>query len=184
MRAARAISWYFPGVAFLRTVGIGAVLFFGGRRVIAGDLTFGSLVSFLLYLDWFFQPIINLSNIYNQMQSARGGSRQAVPAARHRPSVSSGPTPTAARPDAVRGEIDFEDVSFGYDPVSPVVKDVDLADRRRGAGRHRRRDRGRQVDARQAADALLRPDGREGARRRTTTCGTVTSPIPARSTSC
>ena len=35
-----------------------------------GDLTFGSLVAFLFYLDWFFQPIIMLSHIYNQLQSA------------------------------------------------------------------------------------------------------------------
>ncbi|HSG78503.1 MAG TPA: ABC transporter ATP-binding protein, partial [Acidimicrobiia bacterium] len=54
MSAARAIAWYFPVIAAMRTVGIATVLFFAGRRVISGDLTFGSLVVFLLYLDWFF----------------------------------------------------------------------------------------------------------------------------------
>ena len=76
MRAARAVAWYFPTVAFLRTIGISMVLLLGGRRVLSGDLTFGSLVVFLLYLDWFFQPIINLSNTYNQLQSSAAAFRK------------------------------------------------------------------------------------------------------------
>ncbi|MEA2058627.1 MAG: ABC transporter ATP-binding protein, partial [Actinomycetota bacterium] len=56
MQAAKAISWYFPVVAFLRVVAIALVLLLGGYRVIDGVITFGTLVAFLLYLDWFFQP--------------------------------------------------------------------------------------------------------------------------------
>ena len=70
MAAARAISWYFPLVAFLRVVAISSALAIGTRRVIDGTMTVGTLVAFLLYLDWFFQPIINLSNVYNLLQSA------------------------------------------------------------------------------------------------------------------
>ena len=70
MRTARAVAWYFPAIAFMRVCGYAVLLYFGGRRVISDDLSFGTLVSLLIYLDWFFQPIINLSNTWNQMQSA------------------------------------------------------------------------------------------------------------------
>ena len=125
MRAARAVAWYFPIVAFLRVVGISIVLLLGGRRVIAGDLSFGSLVSMLLYLDWFFQPIINLSNTYNQLQSAGAALGKLLRLIDTEPAVADRP---GARPlpDRVRGEVRFEDVAFGYDPDLLVVESVEL----------------------------------------------------------
>lgn len=125
MRTARAVAWYFPAVAFLRVCGYGIVLFFGGRRVIDGDMTFGSLVSMLMYLDWFFQPIINLSNTYNQLQSARAALGKLFRLLDTEPSVVDTP---GARPlpDLVRGEVVFEDVDFAYVPGLPVVEGVNL----------------------------------------------------------
>ena len=125
MRTARAVAWYFPAVAFLRVSGYGIVLFFGGRRVISGDMTFGSLVSMLLYLDWFFQPIINLSNTYNQLQSATAALDKLFRLVDTEPTVVDSP---GARPlpDDVEGEVVFDDVAFGYEPGLLVVRDVDL----------------------------------------------------------
>ncbi len=126
MRAAANIAWYFPIVALLRTIGIALVLLVGGRRVLAGDLTFGSLVVFLLYLDWFFQPIINLSNIYNLMQAALAGLSKLFGVLDTRPAIREHP---GARdfPEDLRGEVRFEGVAFGYRPDVPVLHDVDLA---------------------------------------------------------
>jgi ATP-binding cassette subfamily B protein len=125
MRTARAVSWYFPAVAFLRVAGYGTVLYFGGRRVISGDMTFGSLVSMLMYLDWFFQPIINLSNTYNQLQSARAALDKLFRLLDTRPAIEDvdGARPL---PGDVRGEVEFDDVVFGYVAGVPVVQDVDL----------------------------------------------------------
>jgi ATP-binding cassette subfamily B protein len=125
MRTARAVSWYFPAVAFLRVTGYATVLYFGGRRVIGGDMTFGSLVSMLMYLDWFFQPIINLSNTYNQLQSARAALDKLFRLIDTEPAVEDAPD-ARPLPDVVRGEVEFEDVVFGYVPGVPVVRDVDL----------------------------------------------------------
>jgi ATP-binding cassette subfamily B protein len=125
MRAARAIAWYFPAVAFLRTVGIAVVLLLGGGRVLDGDLSFGSLVVFLFYLDWFFQPIINLSNTYNQLQSAAAAFGKLFRLLDTPPAVvDAGDAEELAEP--VRGEVVFDGVRFGYNPEVIVVQDVDL----------------------------------------------------------
>lgn len=125
MRTARAVSWYFPGVAFLRVAGYAIVLYLGGRRVIGSELSFGSLVSLLMYLDWFFQPIINLSNTYNQLQSARAALEKLFGLLDTAPAVVDSP---ASRPleGRVAGVVTFSGVRFGYEPDLPVVEDVDI----------------------------------------------------------
>ena len=125
MRAARAVSWYFPGVSFLRTVGIAVVLFFGGHRVLDGDLTFGTLVVMLLYLDWYFQPIINLSNTYNQLQSAAAAFGKLFRLLDTPPAVSDA-SDAGVLPSPVRGEVVFEGVGFEYQAGVPVIEDADL----------------------------------------------------------
>jgi ATP-binding cassette subfamily B protein len=125
MRTARAIAWYFPAVNLLRLVGISLVLYLGGRRVISGDLTFGTLVSFLLYLDWFFQPIVYLANTYNQMQSAAAALGKLFRLLDTKPAVADEPG-AEPLPDGVRGEIVFAGVGFEYEPGLPVLRDVDL----------------------------------------------------------
>lgn len=125
MAASRAISWYFPVVAFLRVVAIAASLAIGTRRVIDGSMTVGTLVAFLLYLDWFFQPIINLSNVYNLFQSALAAlaklfglmEEEVVVSDRHG---------AYDIPDPVSGRVQFESVSFGYGDGPLVLHDIDL----------------------------------------------------------
>lgn len=125
MQAARAISWYFPVVAFLRVAAIGGVLVAGGRRVIAGDLSFGTLVVFLLYLDWFFQPIINLANVYNLLQAALAALAKLFGLLDERPLLAERPG-AYDLPEPVRGEVSLRAVTFGYDPDRPVLVDLDL----------------------------------------------------------
>ncbi len=126
MRAAKAIAWYFPLVAFLRVAGIGIVLFVGGHRVVRGEMTVGSLIAFLFYLDWFFQPIINLSNIYNQMQAAAAGLGKVFSLLDTDPTVTER-SDAGALPQPVVGDVAVQDVTFGYNPAIPVLLDVDIA---------------------------------------------------------
>jgi ATP-binding cassette subfamily B protein len=125
MNTARAVAWYFPAVAFLRIAGYGIVLYFGGRRVVSGDLSFGTLVSMLLYLDWFFQPIINLSQVYNQMQSAAAALSKLFRLLDTPPAVAD-VRGAENLPGRLSGEVVLEGVSFGYEPGLLVVEDVDL----------------------------------------------------------
>jgi len=83
------------------------------------------LVSLLMYLDWFFQPITNLSNTYNQLQSASAALAKLFALLDTEPTVID-QTGAADLPAEIEGAIQFENVSFGYLPDLPVVVDVDL----------------------------------------------------------
>ncbi len=124
MAAARAISWYFPLVAFLRVVAMGIVLYFGTLRVIDGGLTFGELVAFLLYLNWFFEPIVNLANVYNLLQAALAALRKLFELLDTGAVVVERPA-AGELPEPVRGDVRFEGVTFAYQD-RPVIEDLDL----------------------------------------------------------
>jgi len=126
MAAARAISWYFPVVAFLRVVALASALGIGASRVIDGSMTIGTLVAFLLYLDWFFQPIINLSNVYNLLQSALAALTKLFELM-DEPVVVDERAGAYDLADPVRGSIDFDGVEFAYESDVIVLTDIDLS---------------------------------------------------------
>lgn len=126
MAAARAISWYFPVVAFLRVVALSSALAIGSTRVINGSLTVGTLVAFLLYLDWFFQPIINLSNVYNLLQSALSALAKLFELM-DEPVVVDDEPGAFDLEDPVRGTVDIDQVSFAYTPGTLVLDGVSIA---------------------------------------------------------
>ncbi|WTL26799.1 ABC transporter ATP-binding protein/permease [Streptomyces sp. NBC_01498] len=106
------ISVYFPFVQLLSSVAAAAVLIVGAGRVEAGTLTTGALVAYLLYIELFFAPVQQLSQVFDGYQQATVSLGRIQELLRE-------PTSTAgaARPLAVpslRGEIAFEDVYFAY----------------------------------------------------------------------
>ncbi len=125
LQAAKAIASYFPAVDFLATVGTALILLVGGRRVIEGTMSFGSLVAFLLYLSYFFEPIVQLSNVYNLLQAALAALSKLFGILDTRPKVAE-PADPVPLPELVRGAFSFEHVTFGYDPEVPIVVDIDL----------------------------------------------------------
>jgi ATP-binding cassette subfamily B protein len=76
MRAQTAISIYFPFVALMSELAAAAVLGSGVLRVIAGTMTVGTLIAFVLYLDSFFTPIQQLSQVFDSYQQAQVGLRR------------------------------------------------------------------------------------------------------------
>jgi ATP-binding cassette subfamily B protein len=125
LSAAKAIASYFPAVDFLASLGIALILFLGGSRVLDGDMSFGSLVAFLLYLGYFFEPIVQLSNVYNLLQAALAALSKLFGILDTQTAVPESDDPaTLAEP--VCGEISFRGVRFGYDPDTLVLEDIDL----------------------------------------------------------
>ncbi|WP_329369259.1 ABC transporter ATP-binding protein/permease [Streptomyces sp. NBC_00669] len=106
------ISVYFPFVQLLSSVAAALVLIVGAHRVNAGTLTAGALVAYLLYIDLFFSPVQQLSQVFDGFQQASvslGRIRELL----RRPTT----TPQARDPRPVhrlRGEITFQDVFFRY----------------------------------------------------------------------
>ncbi|MFE8937075.1 ABC transporter ATP-binding protein [Streptomyces sp. NPDC007872] len=106
------ISIYFPFVTLLSSAAAAAVMVVGANRIEAGTLTTGALVAYLLYIDLFFAPVQQLSQVFD-------GYQQAAVSLKRMQELLQEPTSTAAA-DApldvlsLRGEIAFEDVSFAY----------------------------------------------------------------------
>ncbi|HEY6708646.1 MAG TPA: ABC transporter ATP-binding protein, partial [Actinomycetota bacterium] len=69
-------SFFFPGIEFLGTAATVVVLGVGGRRVLGGDLEIGVLAAFLLYLRNLFDPVQQLSELYDSFQSATAGAER------------------------------------------------------------------------------------------------------------
>ncbi|MFD7082473.1 ABC transporter ATP-binding protein [Streptomyces sp. NPDC059918] len=106
------ISVYFPFVQLLSSGAAAAVLIVGAGRVEAGTLTTGALVAYLLYIDLFFAPVQQLSQVFDGYQQATVSLGRIQGLLREPTS-----TPRPADPRAVkelRGEIAFEDVRFAY----------------------------------------------------------------------
>jgi ATP-binding cassette subfamily B protein len=117
-------SFFFPGIEFLGTAATVVVLGVGGRRVLGGDLEIGTLAAFLLYLRNLFDPVQQLSELYDSFQSATAGAERVGSVLAEQPSVREADDPVPL-PDP-RGEIRLEGVCFAYDQGPQVLHDVDL----------------------------------------------------------
>jgi ATP-binding cassette subfamily B protein len=117
-------SFFFPGIEFLGTAATVVVLGVGGQRVLTGDLGIGVLAAFLLYLRSLFDPVQQLSELYDSFQSATAGAERVGAVLAEQPSVREAPDPVPL-PDP-RGEVRLEGVSFAYDQGPEVLHDVDL----------------------------------------------------------
>ena len=127
MAAASAISWYFPVVAFLRVVcDRRSALAIGAMRVIDGTMSIGTLVAFLLYLDWFFQPIINLSNVYNLLQSALAALSKLFDLV-DEPILISDRDGAYDLPEPVDGAVVADDLTFEYIEGIPTLESVSIS---------------------------------------------------------
>jgi len=125
MRTVHISSMYIPLVEWLGGIGIGLILYFGGRWVIGDVVTIGTVAAFIFYLDFIFQPIQRLSQVYDMLQSALAALNKIFRLLAVEPELRD-PKRRVALAGPVRGAIEFENVTFGYDPENPVLHDVDL----------------------------------------------------------
>ncbi len=107
---------------FLSAVAIGLIIWYGGGRILAGALTLGAIVAFLQYVDRFFLPVRDLAEKYNILQSAMASSERIFKIL-DEPIIVQDPEQPRALGD-VRGEIEFKDVWFAYNPGEWVLKGI------------------------------------------------------------
>jgi ABC-type multidrug transport system fused ATPase/permease subunit len=125
MRTVVQSGLYFPFVEFVSAVAVVVVLWYGGSLVSEEALEIGVLVAFIGYLNSFFDPLQQLSQLYNTFQAAMAAVQKIYAV------LDTEPDPTDA-PDAVdlpevRGDVEFRDVSFEYRPGRPVLHDIDVS---------------------------------------------------------
>ncbi len=125
LRAQVYIAAYFPFVQLLADLSGAAVLAFGAQRLAEGTLSAGSLIAFFLYLEAFFGPVQQLSQVFDGYQQASVGLARLKDLLR---TPTGTPEPPAPLPvPALRGEIALAGVHFSYQPAAqPAVSGIDL----------------------------------------------------------
>lgn len=134
LRSITVYAIFFPVVEFLTSVALALLLWYGGLRVLDGTLTVGVLAAFIQLTRRFFQPLQDLSEKYNLLQSAMASSERIFQLLDTAPEVRSPAAPRAlAQP--VRGQVAFEHVWFRYRAGAPgadegwVLRDVSFTAR-------------------------------------------------------
>jgi ABC-type multidrug transport system fused ATPase/permease subunit len=115
-----ALGGGLPGSLLL--VGAAIALFLGGRMVIEGTLTVGALTAFSIYQARLFGPIQGLMGLYLRLQRARASLDRIFEILDLPPDTPD--RQDAADPEPVRGQVEFRDVSFGYEQGKPVLDGV------------------------------------------------------------
>ncbi|MEU6578058.1 ABC transporter ATP-binding protein [Streptomyces sp. NPDC046805] len=118
------ISVYFPFVQLLSSVAAAAVLIAGAGRVEAATLTTGALVAYLLYIDLFFAPVQQLSQVFDGYQQATVSLGRIQELLREPTSTRSADEPLDVL--SLKGEIAFENVHFAYGDDEPALVGIDL----------------------------------------------------------
>jgi ABC-type multidrug transport system fused ATPase/permease subunit len=126
MRTVYLNAAYFPSVELLSAVATAAILLYGGNQVIDGDsaVTIGVLATFVFYLQSFFDPIQSLSQLYTTYQSGMAALDKIFELLDEEPDLAD--KPGALELPHVRGEIEFDDVSFSYAGDNPALCEVSL----------------------------------------------------------
>jgi ATP-binding cassette subfamily B protein len=120
----RAMSMFFPAVGFTRAATSAALFVAGGFWILKGEMTIGTLLAFWQLVDRFFQPIGDLAEKYNIMQAAMASSERVFRLLDTKATIVDPPHPRELA--HVRGEIDFENVSFAYTEGDWVLRDVNF----------------------------------------------------------
>ncbi|MBK9694722.1 MAG: ABC transporter ATP-binding protein [Elusimicrobia bacterium] len=128
MKNARVESLSSPVMEFIGAIGMGVILWFGGKDVVAGVWTTGAFFAFVGSALSLFQPIKNFSRSNSTIQLALAGAERIFDVTDARPTVRERPGAIALPPFA--DQIEFDRVSFAYRPDQPVLRDVSLTVRR------------------------------------------------------
>lgn len=125
MNAIFAYSIFSPIVMFVGALSTALLLWVGGRGIVShwgAAFTFGSLVAAIQYTDRAFQPIRDLAEKYSILQSAMAASERIFGLLDENPEPPDVEHPRTLQ--NVRGDIEFRNVTFGYEPENPVLRDV------------------------------------------------------------
>ena len=117
-------GWYFPFVDLLSSIALAVVLGYGGHLYFQGSVTLGTLFAFMLYVQNFFDPVQQLSQLYNTFLSATAALDKIMDVMDEDPQVVDAPD-AFALPE-VQGHVRFEDVRFSYGTGPEVLHGLDL----------------------------------------------------------
>ena len=128
MRSQRAISLYFPFIAFLSDLALAGVVFVGARQVSDGSTSAGVLIAFVLYLGLLFGPIQQLSQVFDGYQQANVGLKRIGDLLRTPSSIETADSADLISLDGhLDGDVHLRDVGFRYSGAEvDALTDIDL----------------------------------------------------------
>jgi len=123
--AARIVAFNTPLMVFLIGAPTALVLWYGGRQVIAGNLTIGGVVQFIMYLGMLAMPIRALGMVTNMYSRSMSAGERIL-------EILDTKSPVKEKPDAIvldklKGQVVFEDVSFGYAENAPALHSINFS---------------------------------------------------------
>lgn len=125
LHALRLMATFHPLIEFTSSLGTIVLIYFGGRFILGQTLAINDLVAFFLYLEMLYQPVRELSRVWESFQQALVGAERVNDLFMEAPSV-------VEKPDALPlqqyhdKEIVLEDVCFHYEDGNIVLKDINL----------------------------------------------------------
>lgn len=117
-----AFAVFRPAIDFLSSLALSGILWFGGLNVMMGEMHFGILYAFVSYLMQFFQPIFDLAEKYDIIQSAMASSERVFTLLDNYDIIPN--TTEPKKIDKFNGKIEFKNVWFAYDEENWVLKNV------------------------------------------------------------
>jgi ATP-binding cassette subfamily B multidrug efflux pump len=126
LEAAKFHSAFFPAIEIISTLGVALVVYYGGLRMSMGDtaVTVGTLNAFLNYMNRFFMPIRNITELYNLLLQAGVSSERVFEVLDTVPNVQD--AVGAQEIGRVKGHVEFDSVVFGYNPDIPVLRNINI----------------------------------------------------------
>ncbi len=119
----RAWALYNPGMNLLSSLGMLAILAYGGYAALDGRLELGVLVAFLVLARFLYEPVGRLHQLNQIIQAGRAAGERVFDIMEAEPEPDLGRTPL---PQPVRGEVSYRDVCFAYAPGQDVLHDISL----------------------------------------------------------
>lgn len=113
-----------PSIEIIRSLGIAALIYFGGSRVISNTIEFGKLYIFIDYLQKFFGPIMELTEKYNILQASMASSERIFNILDTDNFIEN--SSQAKGLDNIKGKIEFRNVWFAYEGENWVLKDINF----------------------------------------------------------
>jgi ABC-type multidrug transport system fused ATPase/permease subunit len=126
VQAESILSAFSPALDVLSTVALAVVAGYGGYLALATPplISVGVIVSFLIYVRRFYEPIQGIANLYAQVQAAVAGAERIFELLDTQPEITD--APDAVRLPPIQGRVEFDHVTFSYQDEEPVLQDVSL----------------------------------------------------------
>jgi ABC-type multidrug transport system fused ATPase/permease subunit len=124
--ANRLIATFAPTIKLIGNITIAVVLTFGAYRALHGEVSPAVLAAFLLYLRRFFEPMQDLSQFYNSLQSSTAALEKLSGVLQEEPAVPEPVRPASPVTSSPRGSLEFDRVAFGYRADRIVLPSLDL----------------------------------------------------------